>query len=73
MTIFGIPLFISYDYILNFINTNLSFLTINDDTLLICFILVNFFYILLVIKVIRLIFFIIDFILNRIFRRYRRF
>ncbi len=73
MTIFGIPLFISYDYLVNFISENFPLLTLTDGNMLTIFFIVNFFYILLILCFLRFLLFVLDFLLNRIFRRHRRF
>lgn len=67
MKLFGIPLFISYDVVNEFIINNFATLTLSDDIKFITFIIVNFGYIFCVYLFCKLSKFVITFFKNIIF------
>lgn len=64
MKIFGIPLFISYDVVNEFIINNFATLTLSDDIKFITFIIVNFGYIFCIYLLCKLSKFVITFFKN---------
>lgn len=68
LNLFGIPLYISYDFYLNFLNENFINLILSDDTIYITYIIVNCFYIVFIFFLICILYKFIVTIINKVFR-----